>query len=108
MLQEFGIDDASTASLHFNYRLTGGVLFIDGWRCGSGHMETDSIRAEAAVPSMVERYVQEGCSSAVEFSIGFSPITIRRSCGVALGEARREGKGREGNGREGKGRSLHR
>lgn len=90
MLQEFGIDDASTASLYFNYRLTGGVLFIDGWRCGSGHMETDSIRAEAAVPSMVERYVQEGCSSAVEFSIGLSPITIRRSCGVALGEAGRD------------------
>ena len=90
MLQEFGIDDASTASLYFNYRLTGGVLFIDGWRCGSGHMETDSIRAEAAMPSLVERYVQEGCSSAVEFSIGSSPVTIRRSCGVALGEAGRD------------------
>jgi hypothetical protein len=90
MLQEFGIDDASTASLQFSYRLTGGVLFIDGWRCGSGHMEIDSIRAEAAVPSLVERYVQEGCSSAVEFSIGSSPVTIRRSCGIALGEAARD------------------
>ena len=67
-----------------------GVVFIDGWRCGSGHMETDSIRAEAAVPSLVERHVQEGCSSAVEFSIGSSPVTIRRSCGVALGEAGRD------------------
>ena len=62
----------------------------DGWRCGSGHMETDSIRAEAAVPSLVERYVQEGCSSAVDFSIGSSPVTIRRSCCVALGEAGRD------------------
>ena len=90
MLQEFGMDDASTASLHFNYRLTGGVLFIDGWRCGSGHMETDSIRAEAAVADLAERDVQEDCSSAVEFRIESSTVTIRRSCEVELGKVRRD------------------
>ncbi|MBU3729725.1 MAG: hypothetical protein FGM37_10855 [Phycisphaerales bacterium] len=45
-LTEFGIDDAPTAQLYFDWSIAKGALILTGYRCGTGHMETDDFRVE--------------------------------------------------------------
>lgn len=49
VLQEFGIDGAATAKIGFTYKYEGGMLTIEGWRCGSGQLETDDFVAVGSV-----------------------------------------------------------
>lgn len=51
-LTEFGIDNAPTAQLHFDWSIADDVLTLTGYCCGTGHMETDDFRvAGRVVPS---------------------------------------------------------
>ena len=49
LITEFGIDSAHTAQLHFDWHIDGGTLCISGYRCGTGHMETDDFHVEGPV-----------------------------------------------------------
>ena len=49
LITEFGIDSAPTAQLHLEWHIDGGALCISGYRCGTGHMETDDFHVEGKV-----------------------------------------------------------
>jgi len=53
---EYGLDDAPTARLEFLFKLEGGAMVLDGYRCESGQMEIDNVKLRStlsapAVPS---------------------------------------------------------
>jgi len=51
-LTEFGIDDAPTAQLYFDWTIADGVLTFTGYRCGTGHLETDDFKVVGQVGSV--------------------------------------------------------
>jgi hypothetical protein len=48
-LTEFGIDHAPTAQLYFEWIIADGALTFTGYRCGTGHMETDDFKVMGPV-----------------------------------------------------------
>jgi hypothetical protein len=51
-LAEFGIDEAPTAQLYFDWSIADGALTFTGYRCGTGHMETDDFKVAGRVPTL--------------------------------------------------------
>jgi hypothetical protein len=49
-LTEFGIDHAPTAQLYFDWIIADGALTFTGYRCGTGHLETDDFAVVGRVP----------------------------------------------------------
>jgi hypothetical protein len=90
MFLEYGIDEAATGELKFEWRLVSGVLVLDGWRCAVGQREIDAFRVEGVVASPEERVIHEGCSNEVRFPIGNATMMLRRGCGRAMNESSHE------------------
>jgi hypothetical protein len=73
-------------SYQFDWRLTGGVLFVNGTATARDHDEASDFDAEAPVASISERLLQEGCQSEVHFRVGESRMSLRRACGSRFKE----------------------